>query len=101
MPTVKMQKVLICGTQENKDTVIKKLHELGVIELTETNLQKEENTKNEDYELAIAEVAAAISFLEKAAQIKKSFVESFAPTKKTIHQEVLINAYKKQIGRKQ
>ncbi|OGC05916.1 hypothetical protein A2230_00200 [candidate division WOR-1 bacterium RIFOXYA2_FULL_36_21] len=95
MPTVKMQKVLICGTQENKDTVIKKLHELGVIELTETNLQKEENTKNEDYELAIAEVAAAISFLEKAAQIKKSFVESFAPTKKTIHQEVLINAYKK------
>src|SRR3989339_487734 len=93
MPTVAMQKVLICGSQENKEAIIKRLHELNIIELAEIQHQ-EETQKNEEWELAIAELSASILFLEKTAKIKKSFIDSFAPPKKNASKNTLIHAFK-------
>ena len=88
-----MQKVLICGSQENKEAIIKRLHELNIIELAEIQHQ-EETQKNEEWELAIAELSASILFLEKTAKIKKSFIDSFAPPKKNASKNTLIHAFK-------
>lgn len=93
MSVAQMQKVLIVVDKDKNDSIVKSLHKAGIIEITKIQNELQTiQTSKEDHELVLAELSSAITFLEEASNKKKSFIESFAPSKQNIYQETMHNA---------
>ena len=87
-----MQKVLIAGHKNSKNSILKKLQEAGILELNALPYESTEEKPGEDYEYILAEIANSISFIEKQAGIKKNFISSFAPDKERVDHETMMSA---------
>ncbi|MBU0630105.1 MAG: V-type ATP synthase subunit I [Candidatus Margulisbacteria bacterium] len=95
MSLIKMRKLAIIGHQDSRAALLNFLQEAGVIQVTPLALGQPLNSASENYELFLTEIKAAIGVLDAAAGVKKSFIESFAPYKETIKQEVLAQTARK------
>ena len=91
MSIVEMQKVHIVSLGKYKDGILKILQENEVIDIQ--NMPKEEQITKDDesekHELRLAEIKSAIAFLERIANKKKSFIETFIPPKEELTEEEL------------
>ncbi|KPJ66422.1 hypothetical protein AMJ44_08395 [candidate division WOR-1 bacterium DG_54_3] len=93
MAIVEMQKIHIVSLGPYKDQILKSLQKNEVLDIQEVSgieklpLSPEEIGR---YELELAEIKSAITFLESAGRIRKSFIETFIPPKEEITEEELI-----------
>ena len=84
-----MRKLAIIGHQDSRTTLLNFLQEAGMLQISPLSLGEPLSDSSENYELFLSEIKAAITVIDAAAGVKKSFIESFAPHKETIKQEVL------------
>ncbi|MEE8637457.1 MAG: V-type ATP synthase subunit I [Candidatus Margulisiibacteriota bacterium] len=93
MSIVEMQKIHIVSVREHKDQILKCLQKNEVLDIQSVSeaeslpISAEELSK---YEYHLAEIKSAITFLESAGQIKRSFIETFIPPKEEISEEELV-----------
>ena len=89
MPVVPMQKVAILGHEQIRDEILKYLQKHGILEITPIPAEEQKQEEEKELELALAEIESALRLLESASGKKKNLIESFAPYKETVEEEVL------------
>ena len=93
MAIVEMQKIHIVSLLQHKDQILKSLQKSEVLDIQEISEVERSPISPEElgrYELELAEIKSAITFLESAGRIRKSFIETFIPPKEEITEEELI-----------
>lgn len=94
MPVTPMAKVAILGHQEEKNLLLSQLQKFGLLQLTPVEaLTPSPASKDNQLEIQLGELEAAIILLTKLADQKKSFIESFAPYKEAVSSARLAEAY--------
>jgi len=82
MSIVEMQKIHLASLSQDKDKILAILQDLKIIHIQKLKEKGEELGANlPDLDLKMAELKSTISFLEKLAPQKKSFVDSFISPK--------------------
>lgn len=92
MSIVEMQKIHIICLRQHQDEILKCLRKNEVVDIQTISEGSPQPASAEElgkYEYELAEIKSAITFLETAAQKKKSFVETFIPSKEEISEEDL------------
>jgi len=89
MPVVPMLKVAVGGHRRAETDIITYLQKQGTVELTAWPEQITPPGQTNALELEMVEVAHAINLLAPLSGEKKSFIESFAPYKETVTEELL------------
>ena len=93
MSIVEMQKIHIVSVLEHKDQILKCLQKNEVLDIQSVSEAENSPISAEElgkYEYHLAEIKSAITFLESAGQIKRSFIETFIPPKEEISEEELV-----------
>lgn len=90
MSLAEMQKVSLLSLSNSKDAILKALQDNEVIHITENKeeapLALKEGSDAIEYKLS--EIKSAINFLERIEQKKKTFIESFIPSREELTEEI-------------
>ncbi|MBU0687384.1 MAG: V-type ATP synthase subunit I [Candidatus Margulisbacteria bacterium] len=93
MPIAKLAKIKLIALIEEKDKILAALQKFGVLQIEETEIQKE--AVDIKHESKLGELKQAIRLLEAYAPLKKSFLENFVSTKSPATEEDLWNGFHK------
>lgn len=93
MPVVPMQKVAVIGHIEARDKVLAYLQQHGTVEIfSPPELPAFEPEHN--YEMELLELESAVKLLESVSGKKKNLIETFAPPKEPVTEEILAQTAK-------
>jgi len=89
MSIVEMQKIHIVSLLKHKDGILKSLQKNEVVDIQTLSEAPPAPPPEElgRFEYALAEIKSCISFLEGAAKVKKSFIQTFIPPKQELSEQ--------------
>ncbi len=95
MPVVPMQKVAVLGHALVQNETLAYLQKNELLEITSVPFEgKKMEAEAPSYELELAELESAIHLLDAVSGKKKSFIETFAPPRETVTEEIMAQAAK-------
>ena len=92
MAIVEMQKIHILALARHKDEILKYLQRNEAVDIQQVSEAERTPPPAEELgriELELAEIKSAIAFLEEITEKKKSFIETFIPSKEEISEQEL------------
>lgn len=94
MSVVPMQKVAVLGHAQVQNETLAYLQKNELVEITSVPFESKKIEGGESYELELAELESAIRLLDSISGKKKSFIETFAPPREAVAEEVMEQAVK-------